>query len=224
MCNSSFFEKPPTHDTSYPPSPLKSRAFPDLAANGYVSFRNFRLFLLFSKEASVYYHSANYVIGELRSKRNHPKFFEINVTYLGIDGEFELVFGTSCSSPVVGSFITMVNDARLAAGKGPVGFINPAVRFFPQKKDRSEDPLSCRFTLINSRTRSMILRWGQIKAAVSDYYTKPAHHALNSSPLRRHSRVHRVSSIDNSSWVVCIKTLLCSYLQYGRLGSCYRCV
>ncbi|KAH7872402.1 subtilisin-like protein [Lentinula edodes] len=46
---------------------------------------------------------------------------------IGIDGEFELVFGTSCSSPVVGSFITMVNDARLAAGKGPVGFINPAI-------------------------------------------------------------------------------------------------
>ena len=50
------------------------------------------------------------------------------MNYAGIDGEFELVFGTSCSSPVVGSFITMVNDARLAVGKGPVGFINPTVR------------------------------------------------------------------------------------------------
>jgi hypothetical protein len=29
---------------------------------------------------------------------------------------------------VVGSLITLVNDARLAAGKGPVGFINPSVR------------------------------------------------------------------------------------------------
>ena len=46
----------------------------------------------------------------------------------GIDGEFELVFGTSASSPVVGSMITLINDARIAAGKGPVGFINPAVR------------------------------------------------------------------------------------------------
>jgi len=63
---------------------------------------------------------------------------------LAIDGRFELVFGTSASSPVVGSMITMINDARLAAGKGPVGkflglrtkakpiywpvgFINPAI-------------------------------------------------------------------------------------------------
>lgn len=38
-----------------------------------------------------------------------------------IDGEFALVFGTSASSPVVGSMITLINDARLAAGKGPVG-------------------------------------------------------------------------------------------------------
>ena len=40
---------------------------------------------------------------------------------LSVDGEFELVFGTSCSSPVVGALITLVNDARIAAGKGPVG-------------------------------------------------------------------------------------------------------
>ncbi|KAF8879105.1 subtilisin-like protein [Gymnopilus junonius] len=46
---------------------------------------------------------------------------------IGIDGEFELVFGTSASSPVVGSMITLINDARLAAGKGPVGFINPSI-------------------------------------------------------------------------------------------------
>jgi len=49
------------------------------------------------------------------------------LTALQIDGEFALVFGTSCSSPVVGSLITAINDARLAIGKGPVGFINPAV-------------------------------------------------------------------------------------------------
>jgi tripeptidyl-peptidase I len=43
------------------------------------------------------------------------------LSYLGIDGEFELVFGTSASSPVVGSMITLINDARIAHGKGPVG-------------------------------------------------------------------------------------------------------
>jgi hypothetical protein len=45
----------------------------------------------------------------------------------GINGEFGLVFGTSASSPVVASLITLVNDARIARGKRPVGFINPAV-------------------------------------------------------------------------------------------------
>ncbi|KAF9046284.1 subtilisin-like protein [Panaeolus papilionaceus] len=44
---------------------------------------------------------------------------------IGIDGAFNLVFGTSASSPVVGSIITLVNDARLAIGKKPVGFLNP---------------------------------------------------------------------------------------------------
>ncbi|KAG6827607.1 hypothetical protein H0H92_011146 [Tricholoma furcatifolium] len=48
-------------------------------------------------------------------------------TALGIDGEFGLVYGTSASTPVVASMITMVNDARIAAGKGPLGFINPTI-------------------------------------------------------------------------------------------------
>ena len=46
---------------------------------------------------------------------------------IAIDGEFELVFGTSCSAPVSGSILTLINDARLAVGKSPIGFINPTV-------------------------------------------------------------------------------------------------
>ncbi|KAI0048067.1 subtilisin-like protein [Auriscalpium vulgare] len=44
-----------------------------------------------------------------------------------INGEFRLINGTSASSPVVGAIITLINDARLNFGKGPVGFINPAI-------------------------------------------------------------------------------------------------
>jgi tripeptidyl-peptidase-1 len=44
-----------------------------------------------------------------------------------VDGEFGLVYGTSASAPVFGSIITLLNDARLAIGKRPVGFINPIV-------------------------------------------------------------------------------------------------
>ncbi|TFK47450.1 subtilisin-like protein [Heliocybe sulcata] len=78
--------------TAYPPpytaaqynTTGKSRAFPDVSANG-----------------------ANYVVA--------------------IDGDFYLVYGTSASSPVTGSIMTLVNDARLAVGKSPIGFINPTI-------------------------------------------------------------------------------------------------
>lgn len=46
---------------------------------------------------------------------------------VAIDGEFELVFGTSASSPVTGSIITLLNDARISVGKSPVGFLNPLI-------------------------------------------------------------------------------------------------
>jgi len=60
--------------------------------------------------------------------RGFPDLSANGANYIiGIDGEFALVFGTSCSSPVVASIITLVNDARISRGKGPVGFINPVI-------------------------------------------------------------------------------------------------
>jgi len=44
-----------------------------------------------------------------------------------VDGAFTLVYGTSASAPVVGSMITLINDALLAHGKSTVGFINPMI-------------------------------------------------------------------------------------------------
>lgn len=35
------------------------------------------------------------------------------------------VGGTSASAPIVAGIITLLNEARLAKGKGPVGFLNP---------------------------------------------------------------------------------------------------
>ena len=49
--------------------------------------------------------------------------------FLAIDGKFHLVFGTSASAPVVASMITLINDARITAGKKSVGFLNPMVCF-----------------------------------------------------------------------------------------------
>ncbi|QKX54516.1 uncharacterized protein TRUGW13939_01603 [Talaromyces rugulosus] len=36
-------------------------------------------------------------------------------------------FGTSLASPIFGAVITLINEERTAVGKGPVGFINPAL-------------------------------------------------------------------------------------------------
>lgn len=85
------------------------RGFPDLSANGCAYLSRLSLACAYSALLAVI--RANYIIG--------------------IDGAFNLVFGTSASSPVVGSLITLINDARLAAGKGPVGFINPSVHTIP---------------------------------------------------------------------------------------------
>lgn len=39
----------------------------------------------------------------------------------------ETFFGTSLSSPLFGAVITLLNEERTAVGKGPIGFINPAL-------------------------------------------------------------------------------------------------
>ena len=36
-----------------------------------------------------------------------------------------LVAGTSCSSPIFASIISLINDRLAAQGKGPLGFLNP---------------------------------------------------------------------------------------------------
>lgn len=46
---------------------------------------------------------------------------------VAVDGSFSLVYGTSASSPVVGSIFTLINEQLAAAGKSPVGFVNPVL-------------------------------------------------------------------------------------------------
>ncbi|KAF7345103.1 Subtilisin-like protein [Mycena venus] len=50
----------------------------------------------------------------------------VNCTVVA-EGRAIAVAGTSAAPPVIGAMITLINDARLAAGKSPVGFINPAI-------------------------------------------------------------------------------------------------
>ncbi|RPD60128.1 subtilisin-like protein [Lentinus tigrinus ALCF2SS1-7] len=48
-------------------------------------------------------------------------------TVVAVDGNFTTSGGTSASAPIFASFVAAINDARIAAGKGPVGWINPAL-------------------------------------------------------------------------------------------------
>ncbi|KAL8988491.1 MAG: hypothetical protein Q9169_008545, partial [Polycauliona sp. 2 TL-2023] len=44
---------------------------------------------------------------------------------IAINGIFTLIYGTSASSPTVGAIFTLINEARLYAGKSTLGFANP---------------------------------------------------------------------------------------------------
>jgi len=76
-------------------------------------------------------HPPPYTNGEFNNSGNVRAFPDLSANganfVIGIDGEFGLVFGTSCSAPTTASIFTMINDARLAVGKKPIGFINPAI-------------------------------------------------------------------------------------------------
>ncbi len=60
--------------------------------------------------------------------RGFPDISANGANYVvAVDGTFSLVYGTSASSPVVGSILTLVNEARLTIGKSSIGFINPTL-------------------------------------------------------------------------------------------------
>ncbi|EIW82301.1 subtilisin-like protein [Coniophora puteana RWD-64-598 SS2] len=62
------------------------------------------------------------------TSRAYPDISANGANYVvAINGNYSLVYGTSASSPVVGAIITLINDARIAMGKSPVGFINPTI-------------------------------------------------------------------------------------------------
>jgi tripeptidyl-peptidase-1 len=58
--------------------------------------------------------------------RAFPDVSALGHSYLiAIQGSLEQVDGTSCSSPVWGGLISLLNSARQNAGKAPLGFVNP---------------------------------------------------------------------------------------------------
>ncbi|KAJ7149241.1 subtilisin-like protein [Mycena crocata] len=76
-------------------------------------------------------HPPPFTNGEFNNSGNARAFPDLSANganyVIGVDGEFALIFGTSASAPTTASIFTMINDARIAEGKKPVGFINPAI-------------------------------------------------------------------------------------------------
>ncbi|KAH9933246.1 subtilisin-like protein [Epithele typhae] len=60
--------------------------------------------------------------------RAYPDLSANGANYVvAIQGEYYFVYGTSASAPVVAAMLSAANDARLAVGKKPIGFINPTI-------------------------------------------------------------------------------------------------
>lgn len=62
------------------------------------------------------------------TSRGFPDVSANGANYVtAVDGKFSLSYGTSASAPVFASMINLINESRLKAGKGPVGFLNPTL-------------------------------------------------------------------------------------------------
>lgn len=62
------------------------------------------------------------------TSRGFPDISANGANYvIAVDGAFSLTYGTSASAPVVGSILTLINEARFDIGKGSIGFINPTL-------------------------------------------------------------------------------------------------
>lgn len=77
------------------------------------------------------YSSAQY--NNSQQTRGFPDISANGANYVvTVDGGFSLVFGTSASSPTLGSILTLINEARFNIGKGSLGFINPVAYAHPE--------------------------------------------------------------------------------------------
>ncbi len=66
-----------------------------------------------------------------RAGRGYPDISALAYNYVvAIDKKFYGVSGTSASSPVFAGMVSLVNSARIAAGKSAVGWINPALYMY----------------------------------------------------------------------------------------------
>jgi len=65
--------------------------------------------------------------------RGYPDISANGAKYVVVvNGKFGLAYGTSASSPTLGSILTLINEARYNLGKTSIGFINPVAYQHPE--------------------------------------------------------------------------------------------
>ncbi|KAH9924575.1 subtilisin-like protein [Fomitopsis serialis] len=72
----------------------------------------------------------DYPVGTFNASgsRAYPDISANGARYvITVQGEYYLVYGTSCATPVSAAIFSAINDARIAIGKSPIGFINPTI-------------------------------------------------------------------------------------------------
>lgn len=67
-------------------------------------------------------------LGYSLTGRGYPDISLSSASYIvAIGGEFYPVSGTSASSPAFAGMVSLLNAGRFKAGKGPIGYLNPAI-------------------------------------------------------------------------------------------------
>lgn len=65
--------------------------------------------------------------------RGYPDISANGANYaFAVNSQWSLTYGTSASTPVLGSILTLINQERLKAGKSSIGFINPTAYAHPE--------------------------------------------------------------------------------------------
>ena len=77
------------------------------------------------------YTSAQY--NNSQHTRGYPDISANGANYvIAVDGKFALVYGTSASSPTLGSILTLINEQRYNHGLSSIGFVNPVAYKHPE--------------------------------------------------------------------------------------------
>jgi tripeptidyl-peptidase I len=65
--------------------------------------------------------------------RGYPDISANGANYvIAVDGQFGLVYGTSASSPTLGSILTLINEEKFNRGLSSIGFVNPVAYKHPE--------------------------------------------------------------------------------------------